>query len=174
MKAYFIDCGYPPSMISSVLSDVEKKPRNIEYTSNKGTDSKCVSPWISTFGQGSKELKEFTFKANKALLVTPSFQNSDKKPIQAAFRKASSIKQVTSKPKLIGSSHTSGAPTVRCKKLGEKHVGRKCDVSHMIFFLLSGTPTIKHLTLKFKFNLIFKIFPCGTYCWVKFFTTLHT
>ena len=87
-------------------------------------------PWVSTFGQGSKELQSFTYKANKALRKTPTFNNvnNNKKVIQAVYRKAPCIKQMVSKTNL----QVSEVPTTRCRKQGERYVGRRCDACDMM------------------------------------------
>ena len=131
LSTYFYKCGYPKALVDSIIADVSKKPQSIDYVS-KPNENKFLSTWVSTFGQGSSELKSYAHKANKILTELPMFKNEQQKIIQPVFRKGPSLKNMLFKQRDLVLNKGKGSPTARCKIEGVRHVGRPCDACNMM------------------------------------------
>ena len=131
LSTYFYKCGYPKALVDSIIADVSKKPQSIDYVS-KPNENKFLSTWVSTFGQGSSELKSYAHKANKILTELPMFKNEQQKIIQPVFMKGPSLKNMLFKQRDLVLNKGKGSPTARCKIEGVRHVGRPCDACNMV------------------------------------------
>ena len=131
MRNFFIDSGYPSSLVSEVFSKILAFDRIIRYRDQSSEEpGKFGVPWISTYGPGHGDLKHYVAKTNKILKASPIFNDLLTPVLGVVFRRAPSLRDQLFNQKTIGlgiDNHSGGKITTRCTPMETKKVGRPCE-----------------------------------------------
>ena len=76
LKTFFIRSGYPEKLVSTILDDVSKKSRILDYVSRDDSKS-FITPWVVTYGPGYDEAKKFEREVNELLSYSGTWKEKD-------------------------------------------------------------------------------------------------
>ena len=140
MALFFKRSDYPINMVDQVVSKVLKLERNIQYKKHiDDNESMFCVPWVTTFGPGFGELKEYVFKINKVLKNSILFSDQQTPVLGVISRRAPSIKDMLFSQKSVSLNQSPlGRTTTRCTPNGTIKAGRPCESCSM----MSETDTI--------------------------------
>ena len=103
LKTFFIRSGYPVKLVSSILDDVAKKPRILDYASRENSKS-FITPWVVTYGPGFDEAKKFENEVNELLSYSATWKDRDgnvQKIVHVVPQKAPNLKDLLFKRKSL-------------------------------------------------------------------------
>ena len=101
LKTFFIRSGYPVQLVSSILDDVAKKPRILDYVS-RDNSKPFITPWVVTYGPGFDEAKKFENEVNELLSYSGTWKDTNvKKIVHVVPRKAPNLKDLLFKRKSL-------------------------------------------------------------------------
>ena len=133
MTDYFKDSDYPDKIVNPVRLDVLNKCRNLSYKKkDNNLDNKFGVGWVSTYGPGYREVRDFVAKTNKALKDSPLFSDLDVPILGVVTRRAPNLRDLLFSQKSICLSSSQGSVTTRCTALGTHKVGRPCEACDLM------------------------------------------
>ena len=103
LKAFFIRSGYPVKLVTSILNDVSKKPRVLDYVS-RDNSKPFITPWVVTYGPGFDEAKKFENEVNELLSYSSTWKDKDEnveKIVHVVPRRAPNLKDLLFKRKSL-------------------------------------------------------------------------
>ena len=149
LTGYFLDCGYPRSLVEPVIDSVLSAPRCLDYRARDDTSAFLV-PFMTPYGQGAQEIRtHINGVVDSVLKGAPVFIGVDKPVIRTVFTRGRSLSSLLFRQRDVTLDCGSGL-SVRCTGEEEsRHKrGRKCMCCPLM--ANSGTASIngKKFTLE--------------------------
>ena len=139
LKTFFIMSGYPERMVSSILDDIQGKPRSLQYNHTKD-EKKFVTPWVVTYGPGFDETRKVAENVNELLSLSDTWRDKDVgNVVQVVARRAPNLKDMLFKRRSFCVDPKAEQGTVKC---GAKNC--------MCCKLVSKTPYLNHRNNMYK------------------------
>ena len=137
LKTFFIRSGYPVQLVSSILDDVAKKPRILDYVS-RDNSKPFITPWVVTYGPGYDETKQKEKDINELLSLSGTWKETEgRKIVQVVPRRGKNLKDLLFRRKSIAlTPEFSG--TYSCEATGCQTCG-----------LVSNTDSLHHRNADF-------------------------
>lgn len=128
LTGYFLQCGYPGSLVDPIINQAMSSPRCLEYRS-KEDDSSFMVPFHTPYGPGSQEIKKHVNgPVDSAFREAPVFSGIKKPVIRTVFTRGRTLSSLLFRQRDVSLDSSDGGLSVRCTSEEEsKHKrGRKC------------------------------------------------
>lgn len=130
MKKFFIHSDYPVSLVDEILFYVLKLDRCIVYADKSVPSSRFEVPWVTTYGPGFSETRDYVKRTNKVLTKSLLFKECTNPVLGVVSRRAPNLKDTLFSQRSIClgtvGETTLGKITTRCRPLGTKRAGKPC------------------------------------------------